>query len=237
MGFRAVIVILSVLGAIWACDARELDSTSIFSGATDQNSLDSVLQVNADSERKTQVFKVEKKEDICTLCKEFTSMALSYLEANKTQKEILHVLHDSCSKLKSMEEECLLLVDYYAPLFFLEISFIQPGDFCQKVNICEQVALISQHVSKDSCEFCQHTVAEALEKLKDPDTELEIIEMLLKACQAAKGYETKCKRMVFEYGPIILLNAEHLLESSDICTMLHACNSPQANTKQALAAE
>lgn len=41
-------------------------------------------------------------------------------------------------------------------------------------------------------------------------------------------YLLQCKRIVFEYGPMILLNAEHLLESNDICTILHACNSPKA---------
>lgn len=68
--------------------------------------------------------------------------------------------------------QCLVLVDYYAPLFFLEISFIEPADFCQKVNLCEQVALNSQHTNKNSCELCHYAIAEALIKLKDPDTEV-----------------------------------------------------------------
>ena len=68
--------------------------------------------------------------------------------------------------------QCLILVDYYAPLFFLEISSIQPTDFCQKVNLCEQVALNSQQASKNSCELCHYAIAEALLKLKDPDTEV-----------------------------------------------------------------
>ncbi|XP_074337878.1 uncharacterized protein LOC141675064 isoform X1 [Apium graveolens] len=87
--------------------------------------------------------------------------------------------------------QCLVLVDYYAPLFFSEISSIEPADFCQKVNLCEQVALNSQHTSKHSCELCHYAIVEALIKLKDPDTELEIIEVLFKACTAVKGYETK----------------------------------------------
>lgn len=37
----------------------------------------------------------------------------------------------------------------------------------------------------------------------------------------------QCKRLVFEYGPMILINAEKFLETTDICTALHAC---KANT-------
>lgn len=34
----------------------------------------------------------------------------------------------------------------------------------------------------------------------------------------------QCKQLVFEYGPLILANAEHFLETTDVCTILHACN-------------
>ncbi|WOH01962.1 hypothetical protein DCAR_0521349 [Daucus carota subsp. sativus] len=143
----------------------------------------------------------------------------------------MDILYFSCSKLHMFKKECLVLVHHYIPLFFVEISSIQPRDFCREMGLCKQIALISQHIPKNSCDLCQYTIAEALIKLKDPDTELDIIEVLLKACQAVKGYEKKCKRIVFEYGPMILLNAEHLIESNDICTILHACNSPKADVK------
>lgn len=231
MGTRIWLVIFFILGASWASDSRELETSSVYTSATAQISFDPVLQVTQDSEKDT--LQVGKKDNVCTLCKEYTAEALSYLDANKTQEEIIQILHGSCSKLHSLKEECLVLVDYYAPLFFTEISSIQPGYFCQKINICEQVAVNSQHTSKSSCELCHYAIAEALMKLKDPDTELDIIEVLLKACQAVKGYETKCKRMVFEYGPLILINAEQWLESKDICTILHACDTSKSDSQQA----
>ncbi|TQE05917.1 hypothetical protein C1H46_008441 [Malus baccata] len=58
---------------------------------------------------------------------------------------------------------------------------------------------------------------------------LEIIELLLKACNSVENYTKKCKRLVFEYGPLILTNAEQFLETTDICTALHACNSNKAS--------
>ncbi|CAK9153760.1 unnamed protein product [Ilex paraguariensis] len=83
---------------------------------------------------------------------------------------------------------------------------------------------ISLHYSQDTCGICHHAVAEALFKLKDPDTQLEIIELLLKACDVVEGYATKCKNLVFEYGPVILVKAEQFLETNDICSLLHACS-------------
>ncbi|KAL8093138.1 uncharacterized protein LOC141693836 [Apium graveolens] len=226
MGTRIWLVIIFVLGASRASDSRELMTSSVYTGETAEISFDTVLQVTQDSEK--DILEIGKNYNVCTLCKEYTAEALTYLDANKTQEEIIHILHGSCSKLHSLKEECLVLVDYYA-LFFSEISSIEPADFCQKVNLCEQVALNSQHTSKNSCELCHYAIAEALIKLKDPDTELDIIEVLLKACKAVKGYETKCKRMVFEYGPLILINAEQWLESNDICNILHACDASKSD--------
>lgn len=234
MGVRVGLVILFILGTSWSGDSRELQISSILTTTTDQISLNSGLveaafQVNNLDTKNDK--EIDKKGDVCALCEEYTADALTYLNANKTQKEIMDILYFSCSKFHFLKKECLVMVDYYIPLFFVEISSIQPKDFCREINLCKQVAFISQHISKNSCDFCHYTIAETLMKLKDPDTELDIIEVLLKACQAVKGYEKKCKRIVFEYGPMILLKAEHLLESNDICTILHDCNSPKAHAQ------
>ncbi|KAK1383411.1 Saposin B domain-containing protein [Heracleum sosnowskyi] len=234
MGMRLGFVVLIMLGTSLVCHSRDLGILNPFAGKTLSVSQAKYLA----SEWETKASKdVGKKENVCTLCEEFATDAQNYLSANKTQKEIVDMLQKSCSKLHSFNQECLTLVEYYVPLFFMEISSIEPEDFCQKVNLCEEVAFISQHLKKDSCEFCQKTVAEALLKLKDPETELELVKMLLKVCNSVKGYEKQCKKMVFEYGPVILMNAEHLLESNDVCTMLHACESPTSNTKQATSEE
>lgn len=69
-------------------------------------------------------------------------------------------------------EQCATLVDYYAPLFFLEVSSVQPVDFCRKVNLCQQVAMFSSQLREDSCGLCHRAVSEVLVKLKDPDTQV-----------------------------------------------------------------
>lgn len=68
--------------------------------------------------------------------------------------------------------QCINLVDYYAPLLFLEVSEVQPQEFCQRIGLCGQVVSILQHIPKGNCEFCHQVVAEALEKLKDPETQV-----------------------------------------------------------------
>ncbi|KAK9193649.1 hypothetical protein WN944_004346 [Citrus x changshan-huyou] len=187
----------------------------------------SVLQVSKhEQEKESQpVENFARNENQCTLCEEFAAKAVDYFAENKTQTGIINLLHSSCSHLHSFEEECISVVDYYVPLFFLEISTIQPADFCQKFNLCQRVAIFSSQLREDSCELCRHTVSEVLTKLKDPDTQLEIIEVLLKACNSVDKFAKKCKKLVFEYGPLILANTEQFLETTDICTILHACKS------------
>ncbi|KAK9920284.1 hypothetical protein M0R45_028842 [Rubus argutus] len=217
MDLRVGLLILFVLGAGWACDARHVVELSL-----------------SVQEGEPQTLKeVAGNENVCTLCEEFTAQALDYISENKTQTEIITILHNSCSQLKSFQQQCITLVDYYAPLFFLEVSSVQPVDFCRKVNLCQKVAMISSQLREDSCGLCHRAVSEVLVKLKDPDTQLEIIEILLKACNSMENYVKKCKRIVFQYGPLFLVNAEEYLEKTDVCTALHACNPSTASTMEA----
>ncbi|KAF5471451.1 hypothetical protein F2P56_008240 [Juglans regia] len=237
MDVRVGLLLVISLGATWACDARKLGNTELDSGNGRIYEI-TVIQTNyqdQDSElSEVQSLKeVSGNDRVCTLCEEFASQALDYLAENKTHTEIFDALHQACSQIGSFKHECMTLVDYYAPLFFLEVSSVQPQEFCRKVNLCQQIAKVSLQLREDSCGLCHRTVSEIIVKLKDPDTQLEIIELLLKACNSVENYVKKCKRMVFEYGPLILANAEKFLETTDICTVLHACNSPAASSNEA----
>ncbi|KAG6643538.1 prosaposin-like isoform X2 [Carya illinoinensis] len=232
MDVRVGLLLLVVLGASWACDARQLVSTELHRGNGIQIS---VMEINyQDHDIKVQSMEEDLRNDkVCTLCEEFASEALDYFAENKTQTEILAILHVACSQVGLFKRECITLVDYYAPLFFSEVSTLQPEEFCRKVNLCQQIAMVSSQFHEDSCALCHRAVSEIEVKLKDPDTQLEIVELLLKACNSMENYAKKCKKMVFEYGPLILANAEKMLETTDICTTLHACNSPAASSNEA----
>ncbi|XVF37435.1 hypothetical protein REPUB_Repub20aG0007400 [Reevesia pubescens] len=223
MDVRFGLLFLFVLGASWACYARQLEVVEV------EISDASVVQINQGQDGDI-LETVARNDNLCTLCEEYVTEAIGYLSQNKTQTEIVEMLHESCSRIQSFEQQCITLVDYYAPLFFVEISSIQPEDFCTKFNLCKKVALISSQIREDSCGICHHAVSEVLIKLKDPDTQLDIIELLLKGCNSVQNYVKKCKRIVFEYGPLILANTEKFLETTDVCTILHACDdSKQAS--------
>ncbi|KAK1412456.1 hypothetical protein QVD17_33721 [Tagetes erecta] len=219
MGKSVGIIFVFLLAASLACDARDLTAT-----LTSKVSVISVLRSKA--EKRFGVLENKGKNDnLCSLCEEYTSEALIYLQQNKTQQEIISLLHDSCSKLHSLKQQCVTLVDYYAPLFFLEISNIQPEDFCGKVNLCKEVVAYARELSENSCDVCNLAVSEIISLLKDPDNQLQILELLLKQCKSVEKYVPKCKILVFEYAPLILANAEQFLEKEDVCTKLHACDS------------
>ncbi|XP_027350740.1 proactivator polypeptide-like 1 [Abrus precatorius] len=199
---RMKLLFLVLLGAAWACDAREVANPDHWNSNT-ANYGNSELS---------------RKPDICACCEEYTARALDYLNENKTQIKITDILHNTCYRFSSIRQKCITLVDYYAPQFFLEIASIKPGELCHKANLCQGIAYISLKVEENSCEFCKDTVSAALAKLKDPNTEVELIETLLKGCHLVERYTDKCKRMVFDYGPLVFDNAEKFLEMTDICS-------------------
>ncbi|MFS7976648.1 putative saposin-like type B, region 1, saposin B type, region 2 [Helianthus anomalus] len=218
MGKRVAILFVFLLAASLACEARDLTTT-----LRSKVSVISVLRSNAEK-RFGVLGNMGKKDELCSLCEEYTSEALIYLQQNKTQQEIISILHDSCSKLHSLSKQCITLVDYYAPLFFLELSNIQPEDFCGKVNLCKEVVAYARELSENSCDVCNLAVSEIIKLLADPDNQLQILELLLKQCKSVEKYVPKCKVLVFEYAPLILANAEQFLKKEDICAKLHACD-------------
>ncbi|XP_028764560.1 proactivator polypeptide-like 1 isoform X2 [Neltuma alba] len=206
---RTGLLFLVVLSAAWICDAREMANPGLWRNNT----------------AKSDSSELAKKKDVCALCEEYTSEALDFLTKKETQDEIIDILYHTCQKLRPLEQECLNLVDLYAPPFFSKLASLQPGELCKKANLCQRIAKVSSQVQEDSCGFCRDAVSEVLVKLKDPDTELDVIETLLKACNSIEKYAQKCKRLVFAYGPVMLFKAEKFLERTDICTALRACKA------------
>ncbi|KAF6156048.1 hypothetical protein GIB67_010972 [Kingdonia uniflora] len=215
MDARLGLLFLLMLGISWVhVEARSL----VVSDATG-------MQINYEGPKsESETIKVDRKnEDVCTLCEEFASQAVYYFGENKTQLEIIDTLHLACSKIRSFKTECIALVDYYAPFFFVEIALVQPEDFCRKVNLCNQMVL----ASGKTCELCNDAVAEVLDKLEDPDTQLEVVATLLKVCNSLdnNAMKKKCKKLVFAYGPLILTDASQLLNKLDFCKTIHACKT------------
>ncbi|KAF5941051.1 hypothetical protein HYC85_022218 [Camellia sinensis] len=224
--------VLFVLGTSWACDARELTTTELSSRETVISDV-SVLQINhQESEGIIKASEeVGRNENVCTLCEEFAAKAIEYLEDNKTQTEIIDILHNTCARLIPIEQKVwtIMLLSYSRRL-----NYCNPKISAKHSIFVNKGYLLLRSLAEDKCEICHLAISEVIVKLKDPDTQLEIIELLLKACDAVENYVKKCKTLVFEYGPFILENAEQFLESTDICTLIHACHSTSTGGEQAL---
>ncbi|KMZ60904.1 Saposin B domain-containing protein [Zostera marina] len=219
MDGRLSLLFLIILGIICLfTDAVEITDASNDVLATKINSEMPITEI------KPAKFNSNKDTVYCTLCEEYASLALDYLSQNKTQTEIIDSLTQACSRLKSFQQQCILLVDYYAPFFFLEIETLDPKKFCTKVNLCGASSYIPRMAVDDTCGICNDAISEFLVKLEDPETELEIIEGLLNLCNKVEQYTQQCKTLVFEYGPLILTNAGKYIQNLNICKLIHACN-------------
>ncbi|KAL9227775.1 hypothetical protein vseg_003426 [Gypsophila vaccaria] len=201
MDVRVGVLVLLVLAGNWVSDARDIEALKV-----------SGVEYGAG------------KIDVCTLCEEYVTTALDYLNDEKTHEEVLEALHKSCSQMRNLADQCTMVVDRYAEMLFTDISSVQPLGFCKKVGLCKKAVVSSLPTKRTKCEICHQAIDEVLDKLKDPDTELGIIESLLKACNAVGDkYKSKCKKMVFEFGPVLLVDAGSFVEKLDICTTFHAC--------------
>ncbi|EES16626.1 proactivator polypeptide-like 1 [Sorghum bicolor] len=181
------------------------------------------------SSMKTPVH-LKSSGQICLACENFMSEAVNYLSEKQTQDKVMEFLHDACSKSFSFEEKCVELMDSYATLLFAKITEIEPEAFCKQYGLCRNTALFSGVRSNSTCVFCHHLLDEIMSKLKDPDAEIEIIEILIKECNKIEGHVQQCKRLVLQYIPLILVNGEKFLEKNDVCALVQACPASQKKT-------
>lgn len=169
---------------------------------------------------------------LCVLCEQYSTEALVYLRQKETQTEILSVLHHTCASLGPLRQQCMTLVDYYIPAFFLEISVLKPEELCESAHLCPKGAAARSSTRGEACGLCHHVLVEVLTMLKDPNTKLEIVGLLFKTCSKAKNYEPQCKRLVLDYIPLILVKTQTFLETTDVCFTTHACKTGvQATTE------
>lgn len=56
---------------------------------------------------------LNKIPDVCELCEEYTSKALDYIKEDKTQNEIIGILHNTCNQLRSFEQKVGHLLDLF----------------------------------------------------------------------------------------------------------------------------
>lgn len=50
---------------------------------------------------------VGRSVDVCTLCEEYTTLALDYLNQNKTQNEVMDSLHKACLQMHGLAQQVL----------------------------------------------------------------------------------------------------------------------------------
>uniref|UniRef100_A0A0D6R2G8 Saposin B-type domain-containing protein n=1 Tax=Araucaria cunninghamii TaxID=56994 RepID=A0A0D6R2G8_ARACU len=197
------------------------DKLCVSTGLCNGNNYDSQIKLNWN----TEISPLDVRDDTtCAVCEQFVEEAVYYVDQNKTRSEILSALHQTCSKLKMFSTECDSLVDYYASLFFMEVETVKPKEFCQKISYCSYSSSLSLK-QEQNCDLCRAAMSEVKAELEDPETKMKMIEMMLEGCKRVPTYTKECKRLVFEYGPLILTNMEKYLDSNDICSELHVCES------------
>ncbi|XP_042446321.1 uncharacterized protein LOC122031252 [Zingiber officinale] len=168
----------------------------------------------------------------CKLCEEFTSQATHYLSEHATRSEIPSTIHtQSLCRITifgrtgaiTSSHGNLSVSEWYSVFAQQTVSFVSSKlvPFVQCVPWLDYLAPIFFLEPDNSC---RDVVAEVITKLEDPETELEVIEILLKGCNKLKNYVQKCKKLIFHNGTLILVHAEKFLLKVDVCA-IHACKN------------
>ncbi|CAK9214009.1 unnamed protein product [Sphagnum troendelagicum] len=156
----------------------------------------------------------------CTVCQDFATDALTYLEKNKTREEIIIALHLACSRLQDLSKQCDLLVDLYTPRMMQQLNNITPQEFCEMTKLCKPPKLTWK---RNDCATCQFVILEIKLKLQDPKVQAKLLEVLLKGCNRVTNHVEECKGIVEQYGPFILENLDQMLDSKAVCCKIGVC--------------
>ncbi|CAN8257477.1 unnamed protein product [Cochlearia groenlandica] len=170
-------------------------------------------------------------EQVCEMCVKYVSVGIDYLEDDHNQDSLVESLHLTCSHIPSppLKQQCLSMVDHYTHLLFTQLSLINSSQIiCKSLNLCQSLMPLSSS-SQANCDACRDTVSQVVTKLKDPETKLKIIHLLLKECKSLNNYQDKCKKMVFEYGPLMLTDLEKFLDKKDVCSIIGVCPPPHSH--------
>jgi saposin len=165
----------------------------------------------------------------CTVCQDLATDALTYLEKNKTQEEIVVALHLACAQLKELSKQCDLLVDVYTPRMMEQLDNITPQEFCQMTKMCKPPKL---SVRRNDCTTCQFVILELKVKLKDPKTQERVLDVFMNGCNRVANHVDECKALVEQYGPFILANLDSILDSEAICCKAGFCHTKTCPQKE-----
>nr|DAD28189.1 TPA_asm: hypothetical protein HUJ06_029657 [Nelumbo nucifera] len=98
MTVRVRLFHLLVLSISWVCaDARSLEISDDFVKQTYQELKDKFQPPHLVPRNE----QFTAQASLCSLCEQFIAEALYYLGANKTQAEIMDILHGTCSKMEA----------------------------------------------------------------------------------------------------------------------------------------
>ena len=181
-----------------------------------------VLAFGAMAESHEHNYPVENTNDIeCSLCHFIADKVTEYLEQNKTETEIIHLLEKVCKLTGKWEDKCVSIIDIYGKTIIDEVLQLGDDKVCQLVGLCT-----NELVSVPSCKICEIVVAELESLLASQKTLEQIITELSHICDIftteSKKIGTICKIVVYKYTPKLIELLEKGVDNA--CEYLHICN-------------
>lgn len=182
----------------------------------------------------------------CEVCLQVIQELDQWLESNSTVAFISHTLERVCSVMpKTIEQQCVTLVDAYGPTLVQLVTRITPEKVCSTIRLCgsrrraralhraPETAPLSPLLDGASqgsfCNGCKRLLGVSARNLERKSTRRGIVRAFKGGCSILPlPYMMQCGRFVDEYEPVLMASLMELMDPLALCTKVGACHAPRS---------
>jgi len=166
---------------------------------------------------------VENSNDIeCSLCHFVADKIKDYIEQNKTDTEIIHLIENVCKITGNWKDKCISIIDNYGKIIIDEVVELGDDKVCQLVGLC---AMLKSN-ELDKCTLCKLSVGEVYHLLESGEVKEEIERVLDGMCKIFpnKEEQIECGDFINTFAEMIITFLENDEDPQTLCDQLNLCN-------------
>ncbi|XP_072050756.1 uncharacterized protein [Amphiura filiformis] len=202
----------------------ELDPTSICGTIGFCQGVDTTQMIAALTRVVIKV-KMLPTADMCTDCKMFFGDVQKVLMDPNNQQTIISAVEQVCSLLGDLSSECQSLVEQYGSTVINAVAqVLDPQNTCSTIGFCTGTPRIRMKLG-DQCSDCQAFFKDVQAMLQNSTVQNQILMELEQVCSVLGQYESECKSLLQQYGPLAFNLIVSQLNPTTVCGGIGFCES------------
>eukprot|EP00245_Coleochaete_scutata_P003397 TRINITY_DN15020_c0_g1_i1.p1 TRINITY_DN15020_c0_g1~~TRINITY_DN15020_c0_g1_i1.p1 ORF type:complete len:397 (-),score=66.72 TRINITY_DN15020_c0_g1_i1:651-1841(-) len=134
------------------------------------------------------------------------------------------ILHAKCLKTGNgfSQDKCHKAVDEHTDEVMEVVDALSPAQMCRAAGLCRR-SFGGRDLHAPVCGTCHFLVMEAKMELHKPENQQKVLNFMEATCQKLRGHEDECVDMVKQYGPLVFVNIDNILDARVLCNQIGAC--------------